>query len=195
MEFITSKKSIIASIIYVFFSISSYSQNTSSSEIFSKDYPVFLSELKDVLNVNANANAKKIYKKFLKNQEYYSDEERKKIIEISSYMFNKSYKINMYFYKFFEVLSTFSSESNNANLLKEWLNVCAVVIKDNSKKNMLNFFNFTIEFLETKNIYSSRLLSWQVDSDSFSFTNYSSQPVVTFFSDLNLSCTNSKGKI
>ena len=49
-------------------------------------------------------------------------------------MFNKSYKINIYFYKFFEVLSTFSSESNNANLLKEWLNVCAVVIKDNSKK-------------------------------------------------------------
>ena len=65
-------------------------------------------------------------------------------------MFNKSYKINIYFYKFFEVLSTFSSESYNANLLKEWLNVCAVVIKDNSKKNMLNFFNFTIEFLETK---------------------------------------------
>ena len=60
---------------------------------------------------------------------------------------------------------------------------------------MLNFFNFTIEFLETKNIYSSRLLTWQVDSDSFSFTNYSSQPVVTFFRDLNLSCTNSKGKI
>ena len=195
MEFITSKKSIIAFIIYVFFSISSYSQNTSSSEIFSKDYPVFLSELKDVLNVNTNANAKKIYKKFLKNQEYYSEEERKKIIEISSYMFNKSYKINIYFYKFFEVLSTFSSESNNDNLLKEWLNVCAVVIKDNSKKNMLNFFNFTIEFLETKNIYSSRLLTWQVDSDSFSFTNYSSQPVVTFFRDLNLSCTNSKGKI
>lgn len=134
MEFITSKKSIIALIIYVFFSISSYSQNTSSSEIFSRDYPVFLSELKDVLNVNANANAKKIYKKFLKNQEYYSDEERKKIIEISSYMFNESYKINVYFYKLFEVLSTFSSKSNNAKLLKEWLNVCAVVIKDNSKK-------------------------------------------------------------
>jgi len=34
MEFITSKKSIIVFIIYVFFSISSYSQNTSSSEIF-----------------------------------------------------------------------------------------------------------------------------------------------------------------
>ena len=148
-----------------------------------------------MLNVNTNTNAKKIYKKFLKNQEYYSDNERKKIIEISSYMFNKSYKINIYFYKFFEVLSTFSSESNNANLLKEWLNVCAVIIKDNSKKNMLNFFNFTIEFLKTKNIYSSRLTTWQVDSDSFSFTNYSFQPVITFFSDLNLSCTNSKGKI
>ena len=195
MEFITSKKSIIALIIYVFFSISSYSQNTSSSEIFSRDYPVFLDEIKEVLNVNTNTNAKKIYKKFLKNQEYYSDNERKKIIEISSYMFNKSYKINIYFYKFFEVVSTFSSESNNPNLLKEWLNVCAVIIKDNSKKNMLNFFNFTIEFLKTKNIYSSRLTTWQVDSDSFSFTNYSSQPVITFFSDLNLSCTNSKGKI
>ena len=118
MEFITSKKSIIAFIIYVFFSISSYSQKHIKFRNFSKDYPVFLTELKDVLNVNANANAKKIYKKFLKNQEYYSDKERKKIIEISSYMFNKSYKINIYFYKFFEVLSTFSSESYNANLLK-----------------------------------------------------------------------------
>ena len=93
MEFITSKKSIIALIIYVFFSISSYSQNTSSSEIFSRDYPVFLDEIKEVLNVNTNTNAKKIYKKFLKNQEYYSEEERKKIIEISSYMFNVLLKI------------------------------------------------------------------------------------------------------
>ena len=64
MEFITSKKSIIAFMIYMFFSISSYSQNTSSSEIFSRDYPVFLSELKEVLNVNTNTNAKRYIKSF-----------------------------------------------------------------------------------------------------------------------------------
>ena len=54
MEFITFKKSIIAFIVYVFFSITSYSQNTSSSEIFSRDYPVFLSELKEVFNSNCD---------------------------------------------------------------------------------------------------------------------------------------------
>tara|TARA_B100001093_G_scaffold328588_1_gene313608 strand:+ start:60865 stop:65322 length:4458 start_codon:yes stop_codon:yes gene_type:complete len=195
MEFITSKKSIIILIISVFFNISSYSQNTLSSENFSSDYTVFLTELKEVLNVTTNANAKKIYKKFLKNQDYYSINDRKKITEILSYMLNKSYKINIYFYKFFEVLSVFSSDINNPKLFEDWLNVCSIVVEDNSKKNILKFFDFTIHFLKTKSLYESKLTKWEVDSDSFGFTNYSSQPVVTFFSKLNLKCINSKGKI
>ena len=110
MEFITSKKIIVTFFMSIFFSTTNYSQNTSRLESFSSDYTVFLIQLKEVLNVNSNANAKKFYKNFVKNQENYSVSDRKKIIEILSYMLNKSYKINVYFYNFFEVVSIFSSE-------------------------------------------------------------------------------------
>ena len=195
MEFITSKKTITTFFISVIFSMTIYPQNISRVKTFSRDYTVFLIELKEVLNVNTNANAKKIYKNFVKNQENYNSSDRKKIIEISSYMLNKSYKINIYFYKFFEVLSVFSSDINNPKIFEDWLKVCSFVIIDNSKKDLLKFFDFTINFLETKSLYKSRLTTWGVDSDNFSFTNYASQPAVIFFSKLNLRCINSKGKI
>ena len=116
MAFITFKKNLVFSVLFLFVTLISYSQRVNSIEVFSKEFDVYTQELKVYLNVSSNSESKKVFKQFMKNKDEYTDLEQSLFIDISNYMLSKSYKAKPYFIDFLNTASfVYSKKIENPN--------------------------------------------------------------------------------
>ena len=125
-------KKIIVTLIFIWFNIFCFAQKNESSNNFSDDFSIFLTEMEDFMNQSKNDELKHTFKIFRKNSNTYTSDEKEIIVNISNKMRKKRLKPKPYFNSFFNSFSFVSTHSRGEILKSEWLEVIVLMLENTS---------------------------------------------------------------
>ena len=185
----TFKKGLILFVLTLVFSFSTLAQKKGKLKEFSKEFPVYLTDLGEFMTATDNDELKSIYKKFSKNSESFSEIEKSKIIMISNRMLDKRLKPRPHFSKFLSSLMIVNNHAKGESMLLEWLAVVGQTVAKTTARKLMLFCAFTNDLVNENTLRSSKAATWAVNTDDYRFQFEMIEPIILFNSNFNLSCT------
>jgi len=185
----TFKKGLILFVLTLVFSFSSSAQKKGKLKEFSKDFPIYLSELNEFMTASDNSDLKAVYKSFSKNSLELTEEEQERIILISNKMLDKRMRANPHFSKVLSALMNVNNHVKGESMLPEWLGVIDEIVDNTTTKKLMLFCAFTDDLVRENILRKSKAAAWLVDSDDYSFEFEMIEPIILFNSNFNLSCS------
>jgi hypothetical protein len=195
MANVTFKKSLILFVLALILSFSSFGQKKGKLKEFSKEFPVFITELDDFMTASDNSELKSTFKAFNKASTSFSPTDQSTIIEIANKMLAKRLKPKPHFNDFLKSLIVVNKHTYAKNVFSEWLAVIDEIIKNSTTKKLLLFCAFTTNLVQENTLRSSKSAKWIVDSDDYHFSFEMIEPIVSFSTKLNLSCLADGGRV
>tara|TARA_B100001142_G_scaffold330275_1_gene397535 strand:- start:10269 stop:14726 length:4458 start_codon:yes stop_codon:yes gene_type:complete len=193
MANVTSKKGLVLFVLSVIFSLSSLAQNKGKLKEFSKDFSIYLVELDNFMTSTDNDKLKSVYKRFSKESEYLSDQERVKIIQISNKMLEKRLRPRPHFSDFLSSIVTVNTSNKGEVMLTEWLSVFHKTVEQTTTKKLLLFCAITNDLIANNILRSSKSAEWTVSNTDFHFDFEINEPVIIFTIPFNLRCSGEAG--
>ena len=185
----TFKKGLILFVLTLVFSFSSSAQKKGKLKEFSKDFPIYLSELNEFMTASDNSDLKAVYKSFSKNSLEFTEEEQERIILISNKMLDKRMRANPHFSKVLSALMNVNNHVKGESMLPEWLGVIDETVDNTTTKKLMLFCAFTDDLVRENILRKSKAAAWLVDTDDYSFEFEMIEPIILFNSNFNLSCS------
>jgi len=185
----TFKKGLILFVLTLVFSFSTSAQKKGKLKEFSKDFPIYLSELNEFMTASDNSDLKAVYKSFSKSSLEFTEEEQEKIILISNKMLDKRMRANPHFSKFLSTLMNVNNHSKGESMLPEWLGVVDETVDNTTTKKLMLFCAFTDDLVKENILRKSKTAAWLVNTDDYRFDFEMIEPVIIFKSNFNLSCS------
>ena len=185
----TFKKGLILFVLTLVFSFSTSAQKKGKLKEFSKDFPIYLSELNEFMTASDNSDLKAVYKYFSKNSLEFTEEEQEKIILISNKMLDKRMRANPHFSKVLSALMNVNNHVKGESMLPEWLGVIDEIVDNTTTKKLMLFCAFTDDLVRENILRKSKAAAWLVDTDDYSFEFEMIEPIILFNSNFNLSCS------
>ena len=185
----TFKKGLILFVLTLNFSFSTSAQKKGKLKEFSKDFPIYLSELNEFMTASDNSDLKAVYKYFSKNSLEFTEEEQEKIILISNKMLDKRMRANPHFSKVLSALMNVNNHVKGESMLPEWLGVIDEIVDNTTTKKLMLFCAFTDDLVRENILRKSKAAAWLVDTDDYSFEFEMIEPIILFNSNFNLSCS------
>jgi len=189
----TFKKGLILFVLTLVFSFSTSAQKKGKLKEFSKDFPIYLSELSDFMSASNNSDLKTIFKSFSKNSSDLTVIEQEKIILISNKMLDKRMRANPHFSKVFSALMNVNSHAKGESMLPEWLGVVNETLDNTTTKKLMLLCAFTDDLVKENILRKSKAAAWLVNTDDYSFEFEMIEPIILFNSNFNLSCSANGG--
>ena len=189
----TFKKGLILFVLTLVFSFSIYAQKKGNLKEFSKDFPVYLSELSEFMSASDNSDLKNVFKSFLKNSSELTLIEQDKIIFISNKMLDKRMRANPHFFNVFSALMNVNDHVKGESMLPEWLGVVDETVDNTTTKKLMLFCAFTNDLVKENVLRKSKSAAWLVNTDDYSFDFEMIEPILNFNTDFDLKCIASNG--
>ena len=120
MANVTFKKSLILFVLALILSFSSFGQKKGKLKEFSKEFPVFITELDDFMTASDNSELKSAFKAFNKASTSFSPTDQSTIIEIANKMLAKRLKPKPHFNDFLKSLIVVNKQTYAKNVFSEW---------------------------------------------------------------------------
>ena len=158
----TFKKGLILFVLTLVFSFSTSAQKKGKLKEFSKDFPIYLSELNEFMTASDNSDLKAVYKYFSKNSLEFTEEEQEKIILISNKMLDKRMRANPHFSKFLSTLMNVNNHVKGESMLPEWLGVIDEIVDNTTTKKLMLFCAFTDDLVRENILRKSKAAAWLV---------------------------------
>ena len=185
----TFKKGLILFVLTLVFSFSIFAQKKGKLKEFSKDFPIYLAELSELMTASDNSDLKTVYKSFSKNSSELTLVEQEKIIIISNKMLHKRMRANPHFSKVLSALMNVNNHAKGESMLPEWLGVVDETVENTTTKKLMLFCAFTDDLVKENILRKSKAAAWLVNTDDYSFDFEMIEPIVLFNSTFNLSCS------
>ena len=143
MADVTFKKSLILIVLIFAFLFQSFAQKKAKRKEFTKEFPVFITELNDFMTASDNSDLKITVKLFSKHVETFTLEEQASIMDISNDMLNKRMRPNPHFSAFLSSLILVNNHTQGERMLPEWLSVVEQTLDNTTPKKLMLFYAFT----------------------------------------------------
>ena len=130
MTNITFKKKLILLVFVFGCSFQSFAQKKGSIKEFSKEFPIFITELQTFMTATDNSELKSTYKAFNKASASFTLTEQSSIIDIANKMLDKRLKPKPHFNRFLKSLMVVKNHSKTEILFSEWLAVIEQTIEN-----------------------------------------------------------------
>lgn len=176
-------------------SIKTISAYSSNDEKFSGDIQKFPSELNNILRQDItleNENLIKDFTKFWTIDSVLNDEQKTRIISVSTVMLNKTLSSKNHFFTYISLIMHFWRDEYAKNQYLVWEEGFINIVNDqgSSITVIIDYLNFTYKLL-TKNILNERGgYFWKVNNTSYKFKQLN-EPIIQF-DTITLICSNVK---
>jgi hypothetical protein len=185
----TFKKGLILFVLTLVFSFSTSAQKKRKLKEFSKDFPIYLAELSELMTASDNSDLKTVFKSFSKNSSELTVIEQEKIILISNKMLDKRMRANPHFSKVLSTLMIVNNHAKGESMLPEWLGVVNQTVDNTTTKKLMLFCAFTDDLVKQNILRKSKTAAWLVSTDDYHFEFEMIEPIILFNSIFNLSCS------
>ncbi len=162
------KTIIITIFLFVCFSI-----NAQQLKTFSSKPEQYIIELKEMLEGKDKKTGKELYEKLLPlwNGNYYSQQDKEKIISVSNELLQKRALPIPHFESFTRILIEFARNNNSKSDFEEWLKGTSYLCRKKTAtlNSIDNYLDNILAFLEKRFLYRSSTLKWKSRNSNTKF--------------------------